>query len=90
MTNGGTAVDQVVGISCGVGCSVNNEDSASSRGSVGRSTSLPFTHRATLRPEFARSDLFLSETPNDCGELFAGPVKGSHTLCPVSVEFEGM
>lgn len=89
-TNGGTTVSQVVGISCGVGCSVDDEDLGNLRSSVGHSTSLPFSRQATLRQEITCSDLRLSEIPGECDELYAGPVKGSEAPCPVSVEFEGI
>ena len=86
----GTTMDQVVGISCGVGCSTNDEDLANSHSSFGQSRSSPLTHQAKLRQQFTCCDLGLSETTNECEELFAGPVKGSEAPCPVSVEFKGI
>jgi len=87
--NGETSVDQVVGISCGVGCSVD-DDLVNLHSSVGQSTSSPLTHKARLHQEFACSDLGLSGITSECDELFAGPVKGSEAPCSVSVEFEGI
>jgi len=73
-TTDGTAGGRVVGCTCTVPLSVDDGCSKSQR----------------LRREFARTDLSLSSTTNECDELFVGPVKGSQAPCPVSVEFEGI
>ena len=86
----GTTVDQVVGISCEVGCCMNSGHLLNSCSSLKHSTCSPLSLQAKLQQEFVCSDLRLSEATNECDELYAGPVKGSQAPCPVSVEFEGI
>jgi len=83
-TTDGTTVDHVVGIGCAVGSSPNDAD-------LGIPDIRERRHdRTGLRQAFTHSDLSMSQTSHECDELFAGPVKGSRALCPVSVEFEGI
>ena len=82
----GTSTDQ--GVGCVVQSFFNSVDLRSCDSSNGRSS--PFGRQTRLQDMFACSDLGLSQTSNECGELFVGPVKGSQAPCPVSVEFEGI
>ena len=69
---------------------VNDDDLDSSGNANGYGKSLAFFDQARLRQVFAHTDLGLSQTADECDELFAGPVKGSQAPCAVSVEFEGI
>lgn len=86
-----STIDQLIGISCGVGSTPSDEFvGCSDNSDVHCRIFSPLFRQAVLREEFICSDLGLSQKTNNCDELFVGPVNGNQSPCPVSVEFEGI
>jgi len=86
-----STIDQLIGISCGVGSTPSDEFvGCLDNSDVHCRIFSPLLRQAVLHEEFICCDLGLSQKTNNCDELFVGPVNGSQSPCPVSVEFEGI